>query len=251
MKPAAQLVCLLLAALLVSAAGCKNSVTSRAAPAAGTGFVPMAELAANPDLPFDKVWFKEGVNFSGFKRIYVPGVNTRYMLQDTSWWQTSFRADQMQQDVKTVADYMRLHLIDAFKNDPQKRFEVVDAAGPGVLVLDMALTELVPSNPVIEALTLAAPYGSGAAVQVAARSSGNVATVAFECRMIDGASGDTIAMFADREQAKAAIIDLNALTWYGEAHVIIGEWSTQFVQVMDRKPGEVIKPAPTFTLRPW
>jgi hypothetical protein len=250
MKSTAPLACLLAAALFLTAAGCKNSVTSRAAPAAGTGFVPMSELAADPSLPFNKVWFKTGVDFSSFKSVYVPGVNTRYLLEDT-WWQASFRKDKMEQDAKDVAAFLRQHLIDAFKNDPKKRFAVADAAGPGVLVLDVALTQLVPSNPVIEALTLAAPYGSGAAVQVAARSSGEVATVAFEARLIDGATGDTVAMFADREQAKAAIVDLNALTWYGEAHVIIGEWSGQFVAVMDRKPGEVIKPAETFTLKPW
>jgi len=249
MKSASILACLLAAALLCVSLGCK-SVTSRAEPAAGTGFVPMAELKSNPDLPFNKAWFKQGVDFSSYRSIYVPGVNTRYMLDDT-WWQTCMRRDKMEQDIKDVAAFLRQHLIDAFKNDPKKRYAVVDAPGPGVLVLDVALTELVPSNPVIEALTLAAPYGSGVAVQAAARSAGNVASVAFEARLIDGGTRDTVAMFADREQAKAAFVDLNALTWYGEAHVIITDWSGQFVAVMDRKPGEVVQPAPSFTLRPW
>jgi len=245
-----RLACLALVLLLVAAAGCQNS-SMRAAPAAGTGFVPMSELAPNPDLPFNKAWFKAGVDFSSFHSVYVPGVNTRYMLQNASWWQSKIRGDQMQQDVQTVAAYMRQHLIDAIRNDPKKRFQVADAAGPGVLVLDVALTELVPSDPVVAALTMAAPYGSGLAVEAAARKTGDVATVAFEARLIDGATGDTVAMFADREQAKASYIDLNALTWYSEAHVIIGEWSTQFVQVLERQPGEVIKPAPSFTILAW
>jgi len=242
--------CLVLMLVLAMAAGCQNS-SMRAAPAAGTGFVPMSELAPNPDLPFNKVWFKDGVDFSAYSSIYVPGINTRYMLQSSSWWQSKIRGDQMQKDVQTVASYMRQHLIDAIKNDPKKRFQVADAAGPGVLVLDVALTELVPSDPVVAALTMAAPYGSGLAVEAVARKTGDVATVAFEARLIDGATGDTVAMFADREQAKASYIDLNALTWYSEAHVIIGEWSTQFVAVLERQPGEVVKPAPSFTILAW
>ncbi|MEF3697871.1 DUF3313 domain-containing protein [Desulfolutivibrio sp.] len=236
--------------MIFALAGCQSS-SMRAAPAAGTGFVPMSELAPNPDLPFNKAWFKAGVDFSSYHSVYVPGVNTHYMLQGSSWWQSKIHGDQMQQDAQTVAAYMRQHLIDAIKNDPKKRFQVADAAGPGVLVLDVALTELVPSDPVVAALTMAAPYGSGIAVEAAARKAGDVATVAFEARLIDGGTGDTIAMFADRETAKAAYIDFNALTWYSEAHVIIGEWSTQFVAVLERQPGEVVKPAPSFSILAW
>jgi hypothetical protein len=45
-------------------------------------------------------------------------------------------------------------------------------------------------------------------------------------------------MAADREQGKIAPVNPRALTWYGEANVIIDEWADQFVQTANRRPGE-------------
>ena len=62
------------------------------------------------------------------------------------------------------------------------------------------------------ALSMAAPYGSGIAVQAAAKESG----------------------------AKAK-----------EAEGIIEEWAGQFVKFANRRPGEIVKDTSPFTLKPW
>ena len=91
----------------------------------------------------------------------------------------------------------------------------------------------------------------GIAVQAVAKESGAKATVAFEAKISDAATGTVLAMAADREQGKVAPINLRALTWYGEANLIIEEWADQFVQIANKRPGEVVKDASTFTLKPW
>lgn len=53
----------------------------KAAPSTGAGFVPMAQMAQRADLPFQKVWFKDGVDFKRYKSIYIPKVHTDYLLQ--------------------------------------------------------------------------------------------------------------------------------------------------------------------------
>ncbi len=237
---------LVLAALFC--AGCQS--TMRAKPAEGTGFVPMDQLQAQADLPFNKVWLKQGVDFEAYRRIFVAEVDTSHLLAAT-WWQTTFRPDKVEADAREVAGYMRQHLIDALRADKNKHFSVLDTPEPGSLTLEAALTELVPSNPVMGALALAAPYGSGTALQAVETQTGGAATVSFEARLRDTGTGEIVAMFADRENGKVAPINLNALTWYGEAHDIINDWSAEFVQVMDRKPGQVVKPVSPFTLRPW
>lgn len=83
------------------------------------------------------------------------------------------------------------------------------------------------------------------------KESGAKRTVAFEARIVDSSSGEVLAMVADREQGKVASLNLRALTWYGEANVIIDEWAGQFVQVANKRPGEVVKDASPFTLKPW
>jgi hypothetical protein len=96
-----------------------------------------------------------------------------------------------------------------------------------------------------------APYGGGTAVRVMERATGAESTVAFEARMKDADTGDTLAMFADRQVKKIRIIDFKAFTWYGHGKDIIKEWAEQFVRLCNRQPGEVIEGSSAFTLIPW
>lgn len=238
---------ILLAPLVLS--GCQTS-SMKAAPSTGAGFVPLEQMRHQDDLPFQKVWIKAGVDWKAYTAIFIKDVNTKYLIQAT-WWQQNFRQKDMEKDVADVSAYMRQAFITAFRDDPNHRFRVLSSPEPGSLTLEMAMTELIPSNPVLEALSIVAPYGSGVAVQAAAKESGSRCTVAFEARIVDSASGEVLAMAADREQGKFAPVNLNGLTWYGEAHVIIDEWAGQYVQIANRHPGEVIKEASPFTLMPW
>jgi hypothetical protein len=223
---------------------------AKAEPSRGAGFVRMDEMSKRADLPFQKVWVKSGVDWKRYKTLYIKDVNTKYLLA-ANWWQQSVRKNDMEKDVREVATNMQNKFREAFREDPQNRFQVVAVPEPGSLTLELALTELVPSHPVMEALSIAAPYGSGIAVQAAARESGAKCTVAFEAKIIDSSNGRVLAMVADREQGKVAPLNLRALTWYGESNVIIDEWARQFVQVANKRPGQVVQDASPFTLKPW
>jgi hypothetical protein len=58
-------------------------------------------------------------------------------------------------------------------------------------------------------------------------------------------------MLADREAEQKAVVSVRGLTWYSHAQAIISQWATQFVQMSNQKPGEVIKDSDPFTLQPW
>jgi hypothetical protein len=240
----------LLAAAVILNLGLAGCSSMKAKPSEGAGYVPMQEMSKREDLPFNKVWVKAGVDWKIYTSIYIKEVNTDYLMQ-SDWWKTGMRKDDMEKDARKVAQYMHDRFVEAFRKDPQNRFAVVTSPEPGSLTLALALTELVPSHPVMEALSIAAPYGSGVAVQAAAKESGAKATVAFEARIEDTSTGAVLAMAADREQGKVAPVNLRALTWYGEANVIIDEWADQFVQIANRRPGEVVKDTSPFTLMPW
>jgi len=249
-----------LATLLISMlwSGCASmdsmhsSVNSqmKAPPSEGAGFVPVQRMAKRSDLPFDKVWVKQGVNWKRYRTIYIAPVNTSYLIQAT-WWQQSIRAAQMQQDVQNMANFMRAEFIKAFQNDPRRRLQVVRAPERGSLTLQLALTELVPSKVLLNAVKIAGPYGSGLAAAVLERGAEAQSAVAFEARIKDSTSGETLAMVADKEYVVARPIDLKGFSWYGNAQDIVTTWSHQFVDVANRRPGEVVKPASTFSLKPW
>jgi hypothetical protein len=230
----------------------KSSLDKRlkAPPAAGTGYVPMQQLAKNPELPFDKAWIKPGVDWRGYRTIYIAPVNTDYLMR-ANWWQETIRADQMQRDVQNMATFMRTQFITAFQNDPRHRLRVVMSPERGSLTLEMAITELVPGHVLLNVIKVAGPYGSGLAAAALERGTEAQSTAAFEAGLKDTDTGETVAMFADRAYATARPIDLKGFTWYGNAEDIVKQWAQQFVEVANRRPGEVIKPASTFSLRPW
>ncbi len=221
----------------------------KASPSVGAGFVPVDQMAPRADLPFQKVWFKTEADFKPYKSIYIPKVHTGYLLK-SNWWQQHFRQGQMQEDLATMSQFMQEEFIAAFRNDPYHRYRVVDAPEKGSLTLELALTELVPSNVALSVLEYA-PYGGGTAVRVMERATGAESTVAFEARMKDSSTGDTLAMFADRQVKKIRIVDLKAFTWYAHDKDIIKEWAEQFVKFANKQPGEVIEGSSAFTLLPF
>jgi hypothetical protein len=83
------------------------------------------------------------------------------------------------------------------------------------------------------------------------RATGAESTVAFEAKMKDSSTGDTLAMLADRQVKKIRIIDFKAFTWYAHGKDIIKEWAVQFVGLSNKRPGEVIEGSRAFTLMPW
>jgi hypothetical protein len=244
--------------IIIVASGCasvdsmKSSMDSKmkAPPAEGSGFVAEGQMTRHSDLPFNKAWVKQGVNWRRYQTIYIAPVRTDY-LAHANWWQKGLRAEQMQRDVYTVANFMRTQFVKAFQNDPLHRFRVAPAPERGSLTMELALTELVPSNVLLDAVKIGGPYGSGLAAAILERATEAQSTVAFEGRLRDTNSGEILATFADREYAKVRPIDLKGLTWYGNAEDIIKAWSDQCVQIANRRPGQIVKPTSNFSLMPW
>jgi uncharacterized protein YceK len=221
----------------------------KADPSVGAGFVPMEQMAKQGDLPFNKAWVKKDLDWKSYQAIYIRPVNTGYLLESDGWKQ-NFRQGHMKEDAQEVARYMEDRFRSAFATTEDNQFRVVGAPEPGSLTLELALTELVPSNVALETLRYA-PYGGGAAATLLSRATGAVSTVAFEAKVRDSKSGTVVAMFADRETQKFKFVDFKAFTWYGNAKNTIDEWADQFVLVANKRPGQVVEDASTFSLKPW
>jgi hypothetical protein len=155
----------------------------------------------------------------------------------------------VQKDIAELARYFHHQVVEAFKNDPQHRFRILnnpeDHKQPA-LRLELALIEIDPSTPVLHALSWAGPIGTGSAVGAV-----NQRRAAFEARLRDLQTGEVVATFADRDMADVGPLDLTRLTWYGPAKGIMDRWATQFVQVANRKPGEMVTDPTPFTVRPF
>jgi len=225
--------------------GCK------AKPAQPAGFADESLMKADKSVPFDRFWRKPGVSLSRYKTLYVADVNTAYMLQQTDW-QKGERKRQIEQDVQALRVRTREAIVKAFREDPNRRFTVVDTPthAPDALIFEMALIEVVPSKVTLNALGYA-PFGVGMTLNALRTIGNDKSTCAFEARTRDASTGEILMLAADREAEQMTLVDLRGLTWYSHVDGIVKDWARQFVQVANQKPGQVIKDTAKFRLQPW
>ena len=115
-------------------------------------------------------------------------------------------------DLKMLIDYFHGDLVKAIRPEAK----VVNAAGPGVLRVRFALTDLVPTNAVLSLAGTAVPYGfvaemgAGAATGKPAGSTPYLGQTGMEVQFRDGSSGQLVAECADREIGLKYAADMNA-----------------------------------------
>ena len=221
-------------------------------PAADAGFIEHPERQSRPaDLPFQKVWIKPGFDMAAYRTLVVAPVNTQYMLE-LDWMHKLSSANvlgDVKKDTAELAQYFHDQVVKNFKEDPLRRFQIIEYPQPtlsATLRLELALIEVNPSQSMLHALSWAGPPGTSTAVGLI-----NKRTAAFEGRLRDLNTGEVVATFADRDTQDAGPIDLTRMTWYGPVKGIMERWAQQFVQIANRKPGEVITDPTAFTLRPF
>ena len=221
-------------------------------PAPDAGFIEHPDRQVNPDdLPFHKVWIKPGFDMNDYHELVVTPVNTQYM-QQMGWLHRVSSANwlrNVEKDIEELALYFHDRVVKDFKTDPKHRFQIIESPAQHkkpALRLELALIEINPSTPVLHALSWAGPIGTGTAVGAV-----NQRRAAFEGRLRNLQTGEVVATFADRDMQDVGPIDLTRLTWYGPAKGIMDQWAKQFVQIANRKPGEVITDSTAFTLRPF
>lgn len=115
-------------------------------------------------------------------------------------------------DLKMMIDYFHSDLVKAVQPEAQ----IVNATGPGVLRVRIALTELVPTNQIASLAGTAVPYGfvaeigSGAATGKPVGSTPYLGQTGMEVQFRNGASGKVIAECADTEIGLKYAADLNS-----------------------------------------
>jgi hypothetical protein len=239
-------------AMLVAAVAPGMLFGCKATEAPSTGYTTMELMDKDPSLPFHKVWRKPGVDFSKYRKIYVADVDTRYMLAHTTWDEGE-RQGEIENDVRELAVYTKAQIEKEFREDPNHRFQVLKAPSrdKDAVIFEVAITEIVPSKVLLNALGYVAPFGIGMAVAAVRYISKDESSAAFEARVRDGSTNVVIAMVADREAEQLAIVSVRGMTWYSHAKAMIDQWAHQFVQVANRKPGEKVEDTDAFTLKPW
>lgn len=250
MKPAIIFSCL--SALLLSTAltGCK---LFEAKEAADSGFNPStARVETRADF-LQQAWISSA--FRGkpvseqFDAVYFAPVNTRFMAEQ-GWWkqQTPLRQKELSEDTRAIALRMQQQFKTALATYPNKKIQLASAPGPGVLVIELALVELVPSKAYWNAAATAAGFVVPGAGLLSAAGRGSIA---IEGRARDGATKAIIATFKDRRADKMAPVNLGNYMWFHGAEGNISDWAAEFAELLNTAPDHVVKRASAITLKPW
>src|SRR5262245_2412853 len=241
---------------LVLAAMCAMACAMlKAGPAPDSGFLdePQRMTEHRERAPFNRLWVEEGLDLSKYDSLVVASVNTEHVIAKSTWARMNVRYLAFDDDLAGVAAEFRQTVIDAFRGDSTNHLQTIDEPGEKSLILELAITELVPSKAFLATIGLAAwaaPLEVGVPVGAAATFA-ETGWIAIEGRVRDAATGKAVAMFADREQSKIRVIDVQSLSWYGNAHESMRDWAGQFVQLANTPYEFRVEDSSAFALLPW
>jgi hypothetical protein len=221
------------------------------APAARSGFNPSSAPVATRAAFLQETWVASGYRGKPIKEqfnaVYIAPVNTSFMAKQ-SWWrsQSALSQEKLAADVEIFAKSIRSQFGAEISNYPGGGLPLAKAPGKGVLVIELALVELVPSK---------AGWNAGAtAVGLVVPGAGMLASagrgsIAIEGRGRNGGNGEVFATFKDRRGDKVAPINVGGLSWYHGAEGNVADWAAEFAEVINTK--NVVKRPSPVTLKPW
>lgn len=224
-----------------------------AKPAANSGFNPTTAPMTTRAAFLQQTWVApeyRGMPIKDkFSAVYIAPINTSYMAKQ-SWWQQQSGAgkEQLAKDTQVIATKMRSQFNQAIAKYPGGTMKLANGPGPGVLVLELALVELVPSKAYWNAGATAAGFVIPGAGFLSMAGAGSIA---MEGRARDGKTQAVIATFKDRRKDKAAPINIGSYTWYHGAETNIADWAAKFAELLNTSPGHVVKRSSAVTLKPW
>ena len=195
--------------------------------------------------PFNAVWISpkfEAVH-GNYRGIYIAPVTTGYLRAVDRPLVTVLEGPKAKdRPVEKTAEILRNEFGAAFRNAPGGRYQLVGGKGNGVLMLDLALVELNPTNVVGNAVKYGAPGGS----VIAPITKGNVA---IEGKLRDSRTGELLLEFGDNEQDKFGI-SLRDFSSYGHARASIRDWAKQFAELLRTPASHKVQDSSTLTLNP-
>jgi hypothetical protein len=230
---------LVLIGAVVLAAGCHLVYEiTRVSPAPSTAFLPDPGRMQDqpPESAFQKRWIASHVNWARYHKVVVAPVDTSHMLRQ-GWWDRQSYVEKLgfyHDDCRRIAAYMQKVFHDDLVVEEGHRYLVTEESGPDTLRLELALVELVPTKAVLngieETVEMAVPMVISTAMSPLATV--NEGCIAIEGKVVDSQTGEVLAMFADREKAEAAAIDLAGFTPYGQSELVIRNWGNEFIRII-------------------
>jgi len=172
-------------------------------------------LKANPSMGGIECWYNKSVNASKYNKVLISKIFVS-LSSDKDSEQVSGNPKTTKlidpADLTMLTDYFHQALVNALK----PAMQITDKPGPGVLVIRVALTDLVPTQVAGSLAGTLIPYafvveaGSGAATGRPAGSTPYLGETGMEMQFRDGESGAVLGECRDTEIGRKYAADINA-----------------------------------------
>src|SRR5262245_11777525 len=125
-----------------------------------------------------------------------------------------------------------------------KKFQIVDQAGPGVMRLQVALTDAEAATPGLRSISLVIPQARtlNTLKYLATGTYAFVGDAQAEMKLTDSVSGQVLAEAVDRRVGGGALSTAAQWEW-GDAENAMKEWATQLTERMSSWTSGAVKPA--------
>ena len=178
-----------------------------------------------------------------------PGVNwgqyTKVWIKPFELW----KSDEPDSKLGKLSEKDQQYLVDlaydCVTDDLNTEFEIVNQAGPGVLVIHMAITDAKKSKPVLNLISSIHPVGLAInyGKQIATGQGVFVGGIAIEGDMRDGSSNELLAAFADRRAGSKAWRSKFNGSW-GDVKLAFHWWTQRFAERLAEE-ARASRPRPT------
>ncbi len=162
-------------------------------------------------------------------------------------------------DLRELADYFRNRIISAFTEYDGdglssegipvevRKFTIVDEPTDDSFVWEIAITEISPNAPEVSILATVAGFliPGGGTLRIFGTGS-----IAMEGIVRDGATGELLAEFRDRESDKSAPISVRDYQMYAHIRRTIDDWADQFAELAGTPNHHKVEDSLPFTLDP-
>lgn len=185
-----------------------------------------------------------------FDSVYIAPVHVS-RLESQSWWQAQnerVRTGQLRSDAAYLARYFRSEVAGQIGSFSGNRLRVVSTPGPRTLVVELAITELVPSKATWNMASTAAGFVVPGAGLLSAAGSGSIS---MEGRLVNAGTNEVVAVFADRRTDLVSPVNLRSFQWYAGAQKNIDLWARCAAEVLNAPAGKVVNRPSRFTLSVW
>jgi hypothetical protein len=206
------------AGLLLGLTSCSTTRQLSQDPSSQSGFLgdySMLKKGAKDEANY--IYINPSVNFAKFTKIWIKPIELWHSdAPDSPLGKMSLENQQL------LVNYFHTALVDTL----QKEFEIVDQAGPGVVVMQAAVTEAKPSKPVLNLVTSAylplkaVSYGK----RLATGTDIAVGSVLVEANFTDGQTGERVAAVMDARVGTKAMRSKFDGTW-GDVKLAFDWWA--------------------------